>query len=181
MTRKNRNKYILIGIPDCGKSTLGRRVAETLNLPFYDTDLMACERLGIKDPIDQLLANINGSFVIAMQKVVDEIAVFDSAAVIATGAEVALMPDCAVKLRQMGTIVHIRRKSESILTDIANGSSRFVLRDMDDGTEIGMRERTVKLYAKEISQYDALADVTLENDGTEDEGLEKLLALIKRE
>ena len=117
---------------------------------------------------------------IAQREAVDELADLDSAAIIATGAEVALMPACATKLCHIGTVIHLRRKAETVLADIAKDGSQLVLRDMTDGTEVVMREKTVKLYAQEILQYDALADLTLENDGTEDEGLEKLIALINQ-
>jgi shikimate kinase len=173
------NKYILIGIPNCGKSTLGRRAADVLQLPFYDTDFMAYERLGVQNPLDQIRATINGSFMFAQRQAVNELASLDSGAIIATGAEVALMPDCVTKLRRMGTIIHIRRKPQTVLAEIANGGNQLILQDITNGTEVVMREEAVKLYAQELSQYEALADMTLENDGGEDKGLEKLIALIK--
>ena len=42
------------------------------------------------------------------------------------------------------------------------GGSRWVMHDKDSGEEIVMRERAVELYTKDISQYNALADVMLE-------------------
>ena len=174
------SKYILIGIPRCGKSTLGQRAANILQLPFYDTDLMAIEQLGISNPLDQFRANFNGSFMTAQLKAVYELAELDSDAIIAAGAEVALMPGSDVKFRRMGTVIHIRRKLENILADIANDGHQLVMRDMNDGTEIVMQEQAVKLYAQELPQYEALANLTLDNDGTEDEGLENLIALIKQ-
>ena len=173
------NKYILIGIPNCGKSTLGRRAADALGWPFYDTDLMACEKLGIRNALDQFRAAFNGSIMTAQRAAVIELAGLNSAAVIATGAEVALMPGCATQLRRMGAIIHIRREQEHILSNMANdGEPRLVLRNNTDGTEVVMREEAVKLYARELSQYEVLADWTLDNNESEDAGLEKLIALI---
>ena len=34
----NQNGLILIGMPGCGKSTVGKLLARALSLPFYDTD-----------------------------------------------------------------------------------------------------------------------------------------------
>ena len=90
------------------------------------------------------------------------------------------MPDCVPRLRRMGTIIHIKRNLEMVLADIANDGDQLVLEDKQDGTEVVVRERTVKLYAKEIAQYEALANLTLENNGSEDEGVEKLIALINQ-
>jgi len=39
------HKYILIGIPYCGKSTPGRLTADKMKLPFFDTDAMTRGRL----------------------------------------------------------------------------------------------------------------------------------------
>ena len=150
-----------------------------LRLPFFDTDVMACEKLGTQNVLDQIRATMNGSMWSAQQKVIDELVALDSDAIIATGAEIALMPRCAVQLRKAGTVIHVLREPEIILTDMRNtGGSKWVMHDKDGGEEIVMRERAVELYAQDISQYDALADVLFENNGSEDAGVEKLIALI---
>lgn len=35
---------VLIGMPGCGKSTFGKRIAKRLQLPFYDADTVLEER-----------------------------------------------------------------------------------------------------------------------------------------
>ncbi len=45
LEKKKRN-IILIGMPGCGKSTLGRDLARRLHLPFVDTDKVVEERFG---------------------------------------------------------------------------------------------------------------------------------------
>ena len=175
----NHKKFILTGIPDCGKSTLGQRAADILQLPFYDTDIMACEQLGIRNIVDQFRASFNGSIITAQWEAVDELARLDSDAVIATGAEVALQPVCTGRLRRMGTIIHIRRSQETILAAIVKDGKQLVLHEKTSGTKIVMREQAVKLFSEELPQYESLADLTMENDGSEDEGVEKLVALIK--
>ncbi|QDU72553.1 gluconokinase [Mucisphaera calidilacus] len=34
----NHNVYVVMGVSGCGKSTIGKRLAQRLNLPFYDAD-----------------------------------------------------------------------------------------------------------------------------------------------
>ena len=177
------NKFLLIGIPGCGKSTLGRRVADALRLPFFDTDTMTRERLKMKKPTDWLNMAFSGLLTAEQPKIMAELAGLDGPAVIATGAEIALIPECAATMKTMGTIIHIRRKPEIVLADLKNnGRGKFVLQDENgNDTEITMEAEAVRLYAQEYSQYEALANLTLENNGTEDEGFEQLLNLLTRE
>jgi len=177
------NKYLLIGIPGCGKTTLGRRVADALHLSFYDTDAMTCDRFKMKKPTDYFSMAFSGLLTAEQPKIMAELAGLDGPAVIAIGAETALIPECAATMKTMGTIIHIRREVEIVLADLKNnGKGKFVLLDENgNDTEITMEEETVRLYAQEYSQYEALADLTLENNGTEDECLEQLLNLLTKE
>jgi len=172
-------KYFLIGIPNCGKSTLGRLAADIMKLPFYDTDTMACERLKLESAIDIFKAAFNSQFVSAQRAAIIELAELEGDAIIATGAEIALMPECAGCMRTIGTIIHIKRKPEIVLSDLQNSGKRsVVLRNVKDGTEIDMQKTAVELYMKEYSQYKAIADLSLDNNGSEDEGVQKLIMLI---
>jgi len=170
------NKYILIGIPNSGKSTLGKRAAEKLRLPFYDTDKMVTDKLS--DPSDLFRMAFNGQFLAEQIKIIFKLAKHKGAAIIATGAEVALIPECAALMKTMGTIIHVQRKPDILLEEYKKSGRRgMVMRDQN-GKELNMEEEAIKSYAQEYSKYEALADLSLENDGTEDEGLERLLELI---
>ena len=46
---------ILIGMPGSGKTTVGKRIAETLNRDFIDTDEMIVKNVG--KPIPDIFAN----------------------------------------------------------------------------------------------------------------------------
>ncbi|MCF0178025.1 MAG: hypothetical protein HUJ90_05315 [Bacteroidales bacterium] len=48
--RKEKENICLIGMPSCGKTTIGKMVAERLNADFYDTDQMIVERIGMSIP-----------------------------------------------------------------------------------------------------------------------------------
>ncbi|MCL1792580.1 MAG: hypothetical protein FWG34_01795 [Oscillospiraceae bacterium] len=174
-------KYILIGIPNCGKSTLGRRVAEVLQLPFFDTDKITMEKMGAKNPADFFRFALNGQFMLGQFKIMHELAEFEGPAIIATGAEVALMPECAELMKTMGVVIHIRREGEIAIAGLkGKGKSRLVLHNEKNGEKIDTQEKVVQLYLKELAQYEALADFAFENNGGEDEGLEKLLGIIRK-
>ena len=168
-------KYILIGIPNCGKSTLGKRAAEALRMPFFDTDLLAVEKMNLVHPAEIFRFAFNGRFLTEQYKVMVDLAARKGTAIIATGAEIALMPECADLMKKMGTIIHIKRKPSILLDDYKNSGKRgIVMRqekrngDEESEIEIDMQEENIKIYAKEITRYEALANLTLENNGSAD-------------
>ena len=134
-------KYFLIGIPNCGKSTLGRLTADRMKLPFFDTDTMVCERLKLESASDFFRAAFNSQFMNAQRAAINELADLDGDGIIATGAEIALIPECAERMHAAGIIIHINRKPEIVLSDLRNRSKRrVVLRDVENGTEIDMQK-----------------------------------------
>jgi shikimate kinase len=174
------NKFILIGIPHCGKSTLGRRAAEILQIPFFDTDKTAYDKLGLENPIELFRPSVTMRFLDEQRNSIAELAELTTSAIIATGAEVALDPVCTDYIRRMGTVIHIKRKADLVLNDLKNSEgNKLVLYDVTNDREIVMQEKAVELYSDELAQYEALADLTVENNGSEDEGVEKLLDVIK--
>ncbi|MDR1519321.1 MAG: hypothetical protein LBU23_04135 [Planctomycetota bacterium] len=171
-------KVFLIGIPGCGKSTLGKRAAEALGLPFHDTDVMGQQKAGRIRPFSFYWQQ---RFLLAQRDAIEELSALDASAIVATGAEVPFIGDCAGMMRRAGTIIHIQKSPESILEELErNGTNKFVLQNMTTGKTIAINGQAVQLYSKEIEQYEALADVALLNDGDEDAGARKLVALITK-
>ena len=175
------NKYILIGIPNCGKTTLGQRAADILQIPFFDTDSLTVEKLNLEHPTEIFRTVFNQRFLTEQYKVMAELAEQKGSAIVATGAEVALRPECAKLMQKIGTIIHIQRKPDIALAEYKNNGKRvIVMRDVKNNIEIDMQAEAIKIYAQEYLEYETLADLTLENNGSEDEGLEKLIALINK-
>jgi shikimate kinase len=170
-------KIILIGVPGSGKSTLGRRVADVMQLPFFDTDTLMIEKIKSDRLADFIRMAFNGQFLIAQKKIMTELSHHKGPAIISTGAEVALIPECAALMKKMGTIIHIQRKPEIVLEDMRKDSRKGVVMTVN-GKEVDRHEETIRLYMEDYSEYEVLADLTLENNGTEDEGLEKLVNML---
>ena len=174
------NKYILIGAPHCGKSTLGQRAGERLQMPFYDTDILAKDKMGEVRFFDTFRASFGVRVRESEREVVSELDELDTPAIIATGAEVALIPQCIVMLQNMGAIIHIKRNTEDILEELKNSDdSGFALIEVRTGKVIDFREEAVKAYSEELAKYEAVADFTIDNNSGEDEGVEKLINLIQ--
>jgi len=174
-------KYFLIGIPDCGKSTLGKLAADILKFPFYDTDIMASKQVEFKGFANIFSSDFSKKIMDAQLSVIIETAKLEGNAIISTGAEVSLVPECVRYMRDSGTIIHIKRNPELILERLKNRKGRkIVLRDVNTGMEIDMQQDAVKLYMEEYSKYEAIADLYLENNKTEDKGARKLVMLINK-
>lgn len=97
---------ILIGMPGCGKSTLGKRLARRYHKHFIDVDdvLAAQEGRSIAD----LAATLSyEEFVRRESKAVCSIK--DSKAVIATGGSVIYSPKSMDHLSRLGTIVYLQK------------------------------------------------------------------------
>jgi len=171
----------LIGTPHCGKSTLGRRVSEIMHLPFYDTDDMVSAKLG-----EVRIGDIFNSYIHSRSRVIEREAILElsstlsNPAIIATGAEVALIPDCVAAMRNTGYIIHIKRSLDCILDNLrASVGSRPVLVEVNDGTILDFRERAVLAYADELPRYEAITEFTIDNNGSEDDGVNLLHTLVQ--
>ena len=175
-----KNKIFLIGIPNSGKTTLGKRVAEMLNMPFYDTDEMTIDKVRVENPIKFFLMALNGSFIEMQRELIHELSQSEESAIIATGAEVALINDCALTMAKSGIIIHIKRSPADLIDEIKKGKPpRFVIRDVTHGIDYNPSEKSVELYSEELSRYEEVADVSFKNDFGENDEAEKLAILVK--
>ena len=145
-------------------------------MPFYDTDNMVHDKV---KPYPRFFASTQVRFLDEQRKAVADLAVLEASAVIATGAEVVLIPEGAERMKNFGKIIHIKRRVDAVLDDLRDSDApRLILRSDDDGIEISLDEKVVKLYLRELAVYDGLADFTLDNNGSEAQGVANLTALI---
>jgi len=171
------SKYILIGITGCGKSALGRRAAETLKMPFFEIEKMAARRLKFKDPKDVFKRYGMERVLNEQYLAAGELAEREGPGIIEIWPENVLIPRFATMIKKVGTVIYIQRDTELVIAEMKKSRSPAVLR-RETGQAIDLRILSVKEYAEEAPSFEALADLTLENNGSEDEGLEKLVAMI---
>ena len=175
-------KIYLIGIPGCGKTTLGKRAATLLSLPFFDTDQMAVSKIGGIEPLDPFRPKFHQQMYYAQIESISEIAAMDDTAIIATGAEVALIPSCVKDMKSSGIIILLDRKPELAKRDISNTQGpRWVMVGTDNNPDRSLSELATEEYFRDIHAYRSLCDYKIENNGTEDEGTAQLTDIIRRE
>jgi len=180
VVRSTSNKYFLVGIPGSGKTTLGEKAADVLQIPFFDTDQMTFEKARDATIRDIFSPAFQERYKEALQEALASIAELNTPALIATGAEVALIPKCVKEMSKLGTIIHVKRSPKTIIEDFASGKgeNKITLLNETTGKTIDISKRAVGLYSEELIEYDTIAHLTLDNNGDVDEGIKNLMLLI---
>ncbi len=115
----------LIGLPGCGKTTLGAMAAKALGLPFYDTDEYVEEKSGLA--IARIFAQRGEAAFRALERdAIKEIARL-APGVAATGGGAPLSPENELVLRK-GFVIYIDRPPEEIAKTV-DYASRPLLPD----------------------------------------------------
>ena len=146
LERQTRN-VVLIGMPGCGKTTVGRALAARMDRPFYDADELISERAGISIP-DIFAAEGEAGFRRRETEVLAELGK-GSGAVIATGGGCVTRAENYPLLHQNGVIVWLRRPLESLPTD---------------GRPLSQQNPLDTLYEQRKDKYSAFADFITDND-----------------
>ena len=96
---------ILIGMPGCGKSTIGVVLAKTLRYDFIDGDLLIQERTGKRL---QEIIDFDGLDV--FYRIEDEVlsGIDCEWTVIAPGGSAVYYPDAMAHLKELGAVVYIQ-------------------------------------------------------------------------
>jgi shikimate kinase len=110
---------ILCGHRGCGKSRLGRALAEHLSLPFIDTDVLIEQRTGLAR--GTLFRRSESLFRAQERLVIEELPAHP--AVIATGGGAVLDPRNLRRLEQLGTLIFLERPH----TQVSDYIPRLVL------------------------------------------------------
>lgn len=115
----------LIGLPGCGKSTVGRQLARRLQVPFLDSDSVIETRLGysIKEAFER---DGEAHFRDLEESVLDELSQV-AEAVISTGGGAILRAATRQRLRERGTVVYLNAHPDKIFRRLQNDTTRPLL------------------------------------------------------
>ncbi|MDR2067594.1 MAG: hypothetical protein LBP41_01230 [Holosporaceae bacterium] len=175
-------KYILVGIPNAGKSTLGKCAAEILKLPFYDTDKLVIKKINPKHSHFFSLSYAD-RLVEVQKEVLFEIVSKDESSIIATGAILPVDGRLDYILPKIGTIIHIKRNIELARADAISKNSLIMVPIGENGERlyeeaINMSEKTVEKYATDLPILEKISHFAIENNDGIESGVEKLVKLI---
>ena len=148
---------ILIGMPGCGKSTVGKYLAKELNRRLVDADAEIVKRIG--DIPAYFASHGEAAFRQVETEVLRELGK-QSGLVIATGGGCVTRPENYPLLHQNGTIIWVRRDLHSLPTD---------------GRPVSQRDGVEAIYEARKPLYTGFADVIVENEGSVGEAITQIL------
>jgi len=119
----------LVGMPGCGKSTVGRQLARHLGLRFADTDAEIERRIGMGIR-DFFAAHGEERFRDVEQDVIDELTQHGGH-MLATGGGAVLRPSNRDALHSRGHVVYLRSTPEELFRRLRHDTQRPLLQVAD--------------------------------------------------
>jgi shikimate kinase len=152
----HRGNLFLVGMPGCGKSTLGRLLAKRLNKLFYDADVELERRLGVTIPVIFELEGEPG-FRDREETILGEL-VAHTNIILSTGGGVVLRPSNRERLKQSGTVLYLHATPATLWERTRHSKHRPLLQAADP------LARVQELYAIRDTLYRDVADAVVESD-----------------
>ena len=161
---------VLIGMPGCGKSTIGVLLAKALLLDFVDTDLVIQKEYG------KGLCAIIDEFGLAEFKSIENSVLANlklENSVIATGGSAVYGEEAMENLKKDALCVYIKLPPSEIKARIKNITTRGIA--MEKGTTID------DLYLERAPLYEKCADITVEGaDSSVEENVSKIVEKLEK-
>lgn len=149
-----KTNIVLIGMPGCGKSTVGVVLAKTLGYGFIDSDLLIqaeegrllCEIIEQEgtERFNEIEERVNAS--IRAEKTV-----------IATGGSVVYGEKAMEHLKETGTVVYLKLPLEDVAERLGDLTRR--------GVSLRPEQTLANLYEERTPLYEKYADIVIEETG----------------
>jgi shikimate kinase len=152
----HRGNLFLVGMPGCGKSTLGRLLARRLDKLFYDADVELERRLGVSIPVIFELEGEQG-FRDREEAVLADL-VGHTNVVLSTGGGVVLRPANRTRLKDGGTVLYLHATPDTLWERTRHSKHRPLLQAPDPFA------RVQELYSTRDALYRDVADFVIESD-----------------
>lgn len=153
---------VLVGMPGCGKTTVGKVLAEHYGRKLVDMDAIIVEKAG--KPIPQIFEEQGEP---GFRKIESEVAKEvgkEKELVISTGGGVIVTPENHDALRQNATVVFINRDIDVLPTD---------------GRPLSQKNNLHEMYKKRLPLYRSICHQEVDGNGTVEEVAERIEDLFR--
>ncbi|MEW6328463.1 MAG: shikimate kinase [Thermodesulfobacteriota bacterium] len=175
MPKKPLAKIVLIGYRGSGKSTVGRRLAERLSLPFIDTDTLIEEKTGIT--IKEMVEKKGWPYFRAVEKEVIRGLAGDKTMVVAAGGGAVLDPENQARLKENGLVFYLAADEATLSGRIAKDARTGDQRPSLTGEMVTAEIRTVLKTREPI--YRKVADYMINTVGrTVNDIVEEIIGIV---
>jgi shikimate kinase len=145
---------VLVGLMGCGKSSIGKRLATRLSLPFVDAD-EEIERVAQKS-ISEIFADHGEEFFRDRESKVISRLLATGPQVLATGGGAFITPGTREKIRESGISIWLRAELSVLMRRVGKRDTRPLLKGADpEGVMRNLMEVRYPVYAE--------ADLTIES------------------
>lgn len=154
------DNIILIGMPGCGKSTIGVVLAKVLGYEFTDSDLLIQKQAG--KLLREIIAERGEEAFLELEGMVNA-GIQADRHVIATGGSAVYSENAMQHFQEIGRIVYLKLSYASICNRLGNIRRRGVV--LKDGQSLK------DLYDERTPLYERYADIVVDAEGHDIEGL----------
>lgn len=153
-----KRSIVLIGMMGCGKSTIGRLIAERFGWEFVDTDARIESEAGCS--IRDVFARFGEAYFRRLEsQAISRLADSQAPRVIAVGGGAVLRDDNLARLRRIGTMVYLKVTPQELARRVGSGWKRpLVARRRDKAAALA------ELLERREPRYE-MADVIICTDG----------------
>lgn len=155
--QKQMENIILIGMPGCGKSTVGAILAQRLHREHLDADMEIRKTVGTTIP--EIFANSGEDGFRELEAQVLSSLGKKTGVVISTGGGCVTRPENYAALHQNGRIIWLQRDISLLPTD---------------GRPLSQNAELSELYRVRAPLYESFVDMCINNDGTAMEAVRKI-------
>lgn len=165
-----KTNIVFIGMPGSGKSTLGKRLAHEMEMPFLDTDEVIMQRE--ERSLHQILEDCGlEGFLQKEETALLQIKVMKH--VIATGGSVVYSRPAMEHLQKTGVIIYLKLPVEELLLRLGDMRMRGIA--METGADLH------ELYRERAPLYETFADFTVDcRDKSKNEILDEIKENVKK-
>ncbi len=159
---RDKQNFILIGMPGCGKSTVGRILAEKTGRPFFDADEEFTKTYGVSPA--QVITDQGEEAFRAMEHRILCTLGKQSGTVLACGGGAVTRSENYAPLHQNGILIYLKR-------DLSRLSAK--------GRPLSASSGPEELYRRRKAFYEAFADLTVDSTEVPEQTAEAMLSALR--